>query len=418
MSQVPTVRPLISRVPVRLFSVWMIARSSVFDRSAILFSSVALALLRMCWWMAYRLVQAGALCRAQTATVDKPGQWCGTEDLLCELDRLRIGLRQRHPAAGQLGTEHELFQAAVNNIPVGVGMFDVSKRLIMCNPSYRDLYSVPDDLAVPGTPLRAMLDHRVSQGNFEGQDKETYVARLMKLVEEKDPVVRRTELADGRIIRIKQKQVDGIGWISMHEDITEAARAEAMVAHLARHHALTDLPNRVALGECISKALERLEDGESAAVLSIDLDRFKHVNDTLGHPVGDVLLRVVADRLRATIREGDTIARFGGDEFAVVQVGAVQPQAARALAQRVVDSMSKPFSIEGHEISIGASVGIAIAPMHGTSAAELFKVADMALYRAKDEGRGQAQCFDPTAPSVSPAARASPAENVARRSAA
>jgi diguanylate cyclase (GGDEF)-like protein len=274
-------------------------------------------------------------------------------------------------------------------------MFDTSKQLIMCNQSYRDLYSIPDELAVPGTHLKAMLEHRVSLGNYEGQDTEAYVARLMKLVEDKNPIVRKTELADGRIVRIKQQPVHGIGWISMHEDVTEHARAEALVAHLARHDALTGLPNRVALEERISSALGRESEGENAAVLSIDLDRFKHVNDTLGHPAGDALLKAVAERLRNAVRERDTVARFGGDEFAIVQVGPSQPQAARALARRVVESLSMPYKIDGHDISIGASVGIAFAPAHGSSPDELLKFADVALYRAKERGRGHEQCFEP-----------------------
>lgn len=402
MLEVPTGRTILSMMPVRMLCAWRIVRSCVLDCFASVFSGGACALLRACCRMANLLAQAGESCRAHAATGAAPDASSGIEDFLVELDRLRDKVRRPCLSAGQLRTEHELFQAAVSNIPVGVGMFDINKCLIMCNQSYRDLYSVPDHLAVPGTHLKAMLDHRVSLGNFEGHDKEAYVASLMKLVEEKDPVVRKAELADGRIIRIKQKQVDGIGWISMHEDITEAARAEAMVAHMARHDALTALPNRVALGESISKALERLEEGGSAALLSIDLDRFKLVNDTLGHPVGDALLRAVADRLRATVREGDTVARFGGDEFSIVQERATQPHSAHALAQRIVQGMSEPFDIDGHVISIGASVGIAIAPMHGASADELFKFADAALYRAKDEGRGRAHCFEATQPFGSP----------------
>jgi diguanylate cyclase (GGDEF)-like protein len=166
-------------------------------------------------------------------------------------------------------------------------------------------------------------------------------------------------------------------------------------SHMARHDALTDLPNRILFKERIEEALKRVPRGERVAVLCLDLDRFKGVNDTLGHPAGDALLTQVAERVRATLRESDTVARFGGDEFAVVQVGGVQPQEATALAQRIIDVLSAPYDLHGQQTIIGVSIGIALAPLDGTEPEQLLKNGDMALYRAKGDGRGVYRFFEP-----------------------
>jgi len=164
---------------------------------------------------------------------------------------------------------------------------------------------------------------------------------------------------------------------------------------MARHDALTDLPNRILFKERIQDALGRVPRGENAAVLCFDLDRFKSVNDSLGHPAGDALLKLVAERMRETLRKADTVARFGGDEFAVVQVGGVQPQESTALAQRIIEVLSAPYDLNGQQVVIGVSVGIAIAPMDGAEPELLLKNGDMALYRAKNDGRGVYRFFEP-----------------------
>ena len=164
---------------------------------------------------------------------------------------------------------------------------------------------------------------------------------------------------------------------------------------MARHDTLTNLPNRVLFRHESREVLKRAERGESVAILCLDLDYFKQVNDTLGHPVGDLLLCAVADRLRSTLRETDTVARLGGDEFAIIQCGVEQPTSATALAQRVIDALSAPYEIEGHQIVIGASVGISISPADGSDPDQVLKNADMALYRAKGDGRGRYRFFEP-----------------------
>jgi diguanylate cyclase (GGDEF)-like protein len=179
------------------------------------------------------------------------------------------------------------------------------------------------------------------------------------------------------------------------ETLDAKQKLEAQLVHMAHHDALTELPNRVLFRQNLERELTRARRGGELAVLCLDLDQFKSVNDTLGHPVGDGLLRAVADRMRESVREMDVIARLGGDEFAIVQVGAKQPEAAIVLAERLIAAMSRPFEIAGHQVVVGTSIGVAIAPSDGDETEQLIKSADMALYRAKSDGRGIFRFFEP-----------------------
>ena len=178
------------------------------------------------------------------------------------------------------------------------------------------------------------------------------------------------------------------------EHLAARQKLEAQLTHMAHHDGLTALPNRVLFRQEMERELARARGGEAVAVLCIDLDHFKRVNDTLGHAAGDALLQGAADRLRACVREIDIVARLGGDEFAIVQLQADQPRAATVLAERLIADLSRPFDIEGHQVVVGASVGIALAPSDGTEADQLMKSADMALYRAKADGRGVLRYFE------------------------
>ena len=183
--------------------------------------------------------------------------------------------------------------------------------------------------------------------------------------------------------------IDNGGFITTYMDITERYRAEARIAHMARHDALTGLANRVLLNERLEHVLSRVSRGEVVAVHLLDLDRFKAVNDTLGHPMGDKLLRLVAGRLRPLVRETDIIARMGGDEFAIVQVALGAPGDATSLARRLIEAVSEPYDIDGHEAVVGASIGIAMSPMDGLRPEALIRNADLALYQAKSGGRNR-----------------------------
>ena len=196
----------------------------------------------------------------------------------------------------------------------------------------------------------------------------------------------------GRCIEVEQRTIAGGGTIVTFENVTERRQDEARIAHMAHHDALTRLPNRVKLGERLDAALAETGRGVGSAILCLDLDRFKSVNDTLGHSVGDTLLQLVAERLGACVREVDTVARLGGDEFAVVQAGAACAEDAARLAERILCTVGEPYDVAGHSIMVGISIGIAMAPTDGTSPEQLMRNADTALGRAKTDGRGRF-CF-------------------------
>ena len=185
------------------------------------------------------------------------------------------------------------------------------------------------------------------------------------------------------------------GWVATHKDITERRKAEAKIAYMAHHDALTDLPNRLQLYEQLRQMLARPKRGEHVAVFCLDLDRFKDVNDAHGHPVGDLLLKSVADRLRQCVRDTDMVARLGGDEFAIMQAGASQPTDATSLASRLIEVIGAPYELGGHQVTVELSIGIALAPGDGLDPDQLLKNADMALYRAKSDGHGLYRFFEP-----------------------
>ena len=197
----------------------------------------------------------------------------------------------------------------------------------------------------------------------------------------------------GRTISASHRALPQRGWVSTLDDITERRLIERRMAHLAHHDTLTDLPNRSAFGECLVAALT----GEtvSCALLYLDLDRFKPVNDTLGHAVGDLVLREVSERIKSQLRKHDVAARLGGDEFAVLISGNDTPSDVLLLAKRLISEISRPVVAQGMQVSVGASVGIALAPHHGGTPEILLRNADLALYRAKESGRGRPSLYEP-----------------------
>ena len=285
-------------------------------------------------------------------------------------------------------------EAAVNNMSHGLCMFDANRRLVICNDNYAKIYGLPPNLMKQGTPVEAILSYRYDHGVNPSGGKEAYFQRRLEMVEQQKPAVDIVELHDGRVISVIHHPMDDGGWVSTHQDITEQRKTEARIRHLARHDTLTDLPNRLMFGEIMDAAEQRIGRNEVLAVLAIDLDHFKTVNDTLGHGMGDAVLKMVGDRLRASCREGDIVARLGGDEFAILTSPLAHPHDAAGLADRIVKHAAEPFEIDRHTVAIGASVGIAVAPGDGGDAETLLKNADLALYRAKHDGRGAYHFFE------------------------
>jgi diguanylate cyclase (GGDEF)-like protein len=304
-------------------------------------------------------------------------------------------LRVLDRTLGTLVTTNHRFELALTNMVQGLCMFDSEQRLIVWNQRFLTLFGLTRDEVVLGMSLAEIFDIVSRRGNPFIQASGVIRAEMNRMLASGQPVIVLRELTDGRFLSIMHEPIPGGGWLSTFEDVTERRLAEDKVAHMARHDALTNLPNRLLFREQLEHTLARLHRGEQAAVLSIDLDRFKHVNDTLGHPVGDELLIAVAQRLRECTREGDTIARLGGDEFVIVQVATdLQPAETIALASRIVDVIGEPFEIGGSLIVVGASVGIAMAPADGADPDQLLKNADLALYRAKSDGRGTYRFFE------------------------
>jgi diguanylate cyclase (GGDEF)-like protein len=244
-------------------------------------------------------------------------------------------------------------------------------------------------LVVPGTPLAALLEYQFKQGVRDDRTVEQNLKQIPTLAQQS------ISTADGRIISIRRSQIDGGGWVATHEDVTEQRRAQAEIAHLARHDVLTGLANRAEFNAKLDEASRRTKRNRDAVtVMMIDLDKFKAVNDTLGHPAGDSLLVEVARRLKSVVRETDLLARLGGDEFAILQEGGnSQHEGAIALALRIIHAITQPFDLNGHQATVGTSIGIAMAPEHGSDPEDLLKRADLALYDVKANGRNDFRIF-------------------------
>ncbi|MGA7432241.1 MAG: EAL domain-containing protein [Xanthobacteraceae bacterium] len=282
------------------------------------------------------------------------------------------------------------FSAALQNMSQGLCMFDADHQILVANERYRQIYNLPEELVKPGTTYEQIVDYRRSSGNYNGPDPAEYIAAQFRNSTDVE------KLGNGRVVMIlRHAMADGC-WLTTHEDITERWRTETRVAYLAHHDALTGLANRPSLVEKIEDACSRYRwRGEEFNVLMIDLDRFKQVNDTFGHPSGDELLKQVAERLKDALQEADVLARLGGDEFAIIQFDdSKQTEAAEALSAKIIALIAEPFSIGGIDVGIGASIGIALAPDHGTHADELLKKADLALYHAKSSGRNRYAIFE------------------------
>jgi len=283
------------------------------------------------------------------------------------------------------------FRLALNNMLHGLCMFDAQSRVIVCNDIYARMYDLPLVLTLPGAAYVDIIAYRMRNIGYINLAK-TPQPRGDDLTKVETMVTR--ELADGRVILVRSKPIKEGGWIASHEDITERRKNEDQLSHMARHDALTGLPNRVLLQEQMHRAAEGLNGGKSFAVLCMDLDSFKEINDTLGHSVGDAVLRDFANRLKNSIRSGDTIARIGGDGFAILQAAVNGESDIIEFAQRLLPILNAPCEIEGHHINVGATLGIAWAPRDGNQAELLLRKADTALHRAKSQQRRGYRFFE------------------------
>ena len=304
-----------------------------------------------------------------------------------------LPLRVLDRTIGALELQNKRFDLALTNMSEGLCLFDADRRLVVCNARYARMYGLDPKQLTPGLKLEEVIDRRIAAGVYAGEIPAAYARDVIDVAASDQPATKLQELNDGRIVAVRYQPLGGGGWVATHEDVTDQMRIQQRIAFMADHDALTQLHNRAKLRDQLGMALA--DKGAPPAVLFLDLDRFKDVNDTLGHACGDALLKGVADRLRNCVRKEDVVARLGGDEFAIVQLGGEQPKGAIDLATRILQELDEPFPFNGQSVVVGTSIGIAIAPTDGTSADELLKNAALALYRAKSDGHGAYRFFEP-----------------------
>jgi diguanylate cyclase (GGDEF)-like protein len=318
--------------------------------------------------------------------------------LLCSLYLLMAIKRQVRclsDSEASLTQKSQQLDAALNNMPQGLAMFDREQRLVVCNRQYSEMYGLPPERTRPGTPLRAILETCAASGN--GGERSSFVADQLKRAALRESFCAVDQARDGRVFSISHQLMENGGWVAIHQDITSQKRVEAELAHMARYDPLTGLANRAVFLAQTNAALARgRRPGGRFSLLMLDLDQFKAVNDSLGHAAGDALLQTVAQRLRQIVPDADHVARFGGDEFALLQIVGKDQKDHRAdtaaLADRLLQAVTEPYDLFGRKIFVGMSIGITSAPDDGCDADALIRNADLALYQAKSEGRNR-YCF-------------------------
>jgi diguanylate cyclase (GGDEF)-like protein len=302
--------------------------------------------------------------------------------------------------AAELEIINDRFDAALSNMTQGISMFDGRRRLVVWNARYAEIYQLPQSLLKVGTSREDIANYIVSNGI--AKDRAADCDRDNKDSDASGHPIDRSssrieELSDGCVILLSRQAMSDGGWLTTHEDITERRRAEKEIIHLARHDPLTGLANRAEFNAKLEEATKRLKrNGGAVTVMMLDLDKFKAVNDRLGHPAGDQLLVEVARRLMSSVRATDVLARLGGDEFAIIQESAAhQHEGAVALSLRIIHAITQPFDLGGQQASVGTSIGIVLAPEHGADPEELLQRADLALYNVKAGGRNDFRIFRP-----------------------
>ncbi|MBK1661651.1 hypothetical protein CKO45_25935 [Paracraurococcus ruber] len=333
-----------------------------------------------------------------------PGRFAATE--LQALHAALAAMEACHATVlHRVEEKRRLLDIVTGSMAQGLAAWDADWRLTLANPAYARMLGLPEDMGRPGRSFIEIARALAERGFFGPGDPAMLAAMRLRQVAQDRPETREVVRPDGRVLEVADRMLPNGGMVTTFTDVTERREAEARTIHMARHDALTGLPNRTQMQERLADLLaEAGPQGRRFALLYLDLDRFKWVNDTLGHQAGDALLVAVADRIRNRTRTrrdgGDLVVRLGGDEFVVVTAPVLgldrdAAEEAAGLAARLITALSDPVEIEGQQVVVGASVGIALFPAHGMDARRLLQHADLALYRAKEDGRGCWRFFEP-----------------------
>ncbi len=320
-----------------------------------------------------------------------------------ELDALQAGLEAKiarrtaelRDSRKQLKLQNRRMAAALDSTGYAISIFDGGRKLVYCNSYFLELYRLPRNLGRQGTSFEAVLRGRIAANSIVGDDPDAYYRERTEGIDRGQVWTDVHRLNTGEMVSVYHAPLPDGGWVATHKDITEFSRLQDELAHRAYHDALTGLPNRHMLQDRLAESFKSAAGLGSFALLLIDLDGFKAINDTLGHAAGDQVLRELGDRIVAVTGDAGMVARMGGDEFAVVmEVGAVGRDAQR-LAIALVEAGRAPLRLEGQTAAVGFSIGVAVAPNDGSTGEQLLKSADLALYAAKNERRGSYRFFEP-----------------------
>jgi diguanylate cyclase (GGDEF)-like protein len=285
-------------------------------------------------------------------------------------------------------SEHiRLLEAVVENFPGGLLLFDSNLKLVFCNQRQRELLDYPAHLFEKGPPsLEQMFRFNAQRGEYGPGNVEEQVAYRMGLVARREEHVFERTRPNGVVLEIRGRPLSDGGFITTYLDVTEERKGQRALAFLALHDPVSDLPNRAALMETLPTRLKKLKSSEKGALLFLDLNGFKTINDTYGHAVGDILLRLAGNRLRRAIRETDFVCRYGGDEFVIVQADVVNRSDVEAVANRVTQAIAEDYEINGLMVNVSVSIGICIFPEHAHLVDDIILKADQAMYRCKRSG--------------------------------
>jgi diguanylate cyclase (GGDEF)-like protein len=320
-----------------------------------------------------------------------------------KIDHLKIDARatapvNRKPSKGpavplelmspeQLHERIRLLEAVIDNFPGGLLLFDKDLRLVLCNRQQKELLEYPEELFKNGNPsIEQIFRFNASRGEYGEGSVDTFIKAKMELVHKRCAHTFERIRPNGTVLQIRGVPLEHGGFVTTYLDVTEQHRTQSKIEHLAMHDPVTGLANRTKLVFRLQEALANLTDGDQLALHYIDLDRFKPINDNHGHDVGDAILKSVAGRLLTCVRDTDCVARIGGDEFVILQKGIRSEADAEIVGMRIIGSISRSHDLPEGSFTLGASVGIALAPMHGIDVDELIRRADEVMYRSKRAG--------------------------------